>query len=197
MKECSERIEYFPHRDIMGGKDKTKQKHVVWIVIPGSRQTPHSGGSKVIFLHPFYVFGRLMSYRKAAATGAVPMGFLESTWPLFTSAARHLDSVSGQQAWHWNFCGARFAVHQGWSPKAREERFLTLAPFSQSPSWEGGHLLTIRKTEALNCASHPQWTLGSEPWQHEVQSTVHFLSPALCGECGWPTAEKKETNTLG
>lgn len=76
-------------------------------------------------------------------------------------------------------------------PRPARSGFSHLLLVSQSPSWEGGHLLTIRKTEALNCASPPQWTVGSEPWQHEVQSTVRFLSPALCGECGWPTAEKK------
>lgn len=101
MKECSEKFEYFPHRSIMGaGGGNTKQKHVVLIVISSSRQIPHSGGSKVIFLHPFYVLGCLMRFREAAATNAVPMGFLKSTWPLFTPAARHLDNVSGQQAWH-------------------------------------------------------------------------------------------------
>lgn len=82
-------------------------------------------------------------------------------------------------------------------PRPARSGFSHLLLVSQSPSWEGGHLLTIRKTEALNCASHPQRMVGSEPWQHQVQSTVCFLSPALCGECGWPTAEKKETNTLG
>lgn len=92
-----ERVEYFPHESIMGAKNK-KEKHVVLIVILGSRQTPHSDGSKVIFLHPFYVLGHLMSYGEAAGTDAVPIGFLESTWRLFTSAARHLDNVSGQQA---------------------------------------------------------------------------------------------------
>lgn len=39
-----------------------------------------------------------MSHREAAAAAdAIPVRFLESTWPLFTSEARHLDKVLEQQ----------------------------------------------------------------------------------------------------
>lgn len=67
------------------------------MVIPSPGQTPHSGGSKVIFLYSFYVLRLFKEQTEAAVADVIPMRLLESTWPPFTSAARHLDNVLEQQ----------------------------------------------------------------------------------------------------
>lgn len=118
-----------------------------------------------------------MSHWEGAAADAVPMRFLESTWPLFASADEHLDNVSEQQAWHWNFCDVRFDVRLRLRSRGPAKSYFShFLLVSQSSSREGGHLLTIRKTEALNSASHPQWKVGSEPWCPKVPREVRASS---------------------
>lgn len=166
------------------------------MVIPGPRQTPHSRGSEVIFLCSFYVSGLWKSHREAAAAAdAIPMRFLESTWPLFTSEARHLDNVLKQRLGIETSMVNILMCTQAWGPRPAKSYFSHFLVISQSPSWEGGHLLTITKTEALNCASHPQWKVGSEPWRPEVPGGIWASSfpPCVKNVAGSQMRQRKQT----
>lgn len=114
-KNAMLRLECFPHADIRGGNQiKT---FVAWMVISGPRQTLHSGGSKVISLYPFYVLGLWMSRWEAAATDAVPIRFLESTWPPSTSAVG-IWTMSQNSKPGTETATVLVAVHPGLCPQA-------------------------------------------------------------------------------
>lgn len=71
----------------------------------------------------------------------------------------------------------------------------TSLSFLSLPPGTGGHLLTITKTEALNCASHPQWKVGSEPWRPEVSRGIWASSfpPCVKNVAGPQMRHRKQT----
>lgn len=194
MWECCGRTECFLRVDIR--RENNTKITAVWVVTQAQRQTPHSGGSKVIFLYSFYVSGLWMSHKEAAAAAdAVPVRLLEHTWPPFTSEARHLDKVLEQQLGIETSMVIMLMCTQAWGPQPAKSYFSHFLVVSQSPSWDGGHLLTITKTETLNCVSHPEGKVGSEPWRPEVPWGIWASSfpPCVKNVAGSQMRQRKQT----
>lgn len=186
------------HIQILGGETKTKT-YVFWIVILGPRQTPlNLVVQRLSFLYPFNALGLWMSHREAAATDAVPMRFLESSWPLFTSAAGHLDRVSEQQACIETSMVFVLMCTQAWGPQASLELFLTLPPCFSVSLLGRRPFVNDEEDRGFELCFSPTvkgglWALAA--WS--VQRNMSFLFSTLWGKWGRPTDETKKTNKLG
>lgn len=108
-----------------GGKNRTKT-YGGWVVIPGPRQTPHSGGSKVIFLYFFYVLLGLWKRKQRSSSRCRSheiSGIYLATVHFSSQAFRQ---CLGRAAWHWNVYGDHFVVHPGLGCPASSELSVSL-----------------------------------------------------------------------
>lgn len=175
MRKCYKRVKHFPYTDIRR-INKTKT-YVVWKVILGLRQMPHSGGSKVIFLYPFMYQGFRWAIEKRQQQMLFPWGFR-------STLGHRLPQLGGTQTvWQNSKLGIGTSVvfilmcTQAWGPQASWERFFTLPPLSsESPIyflWQFAQIVKIPCN--YRCIWKPNMI-----YIRQAQSSLRYVGVCMC-----------------